>query len=365
MTSGWEDPITAGTNLVIPAINSPNFDLAAPLSSPSPSWAILINGQAYFFGLTVTGNIILAGSGGLFEYSGTPALGNPPVAYAAPSGVTQDPFGNALPWTNGGFVSVSGTTFAVLAVASLQLHMSGDIANPGVSESAGAVLSLHSGQAGTALNECLLTLNPSATVPFAALQGLLSISEWLELATAAVPAAVSGSAIVASDAAGFPVARPDSASSDTTVYNIGHATRFATTDQLVNSVVFATVCGTAPTIGAGTYRVRAVLMCQQGPNVAPNDYRLGFTGTVSQVRTDASFNSTTAGGQLVFTSTTTSNNGLLASAAFGANAIYKAEFDAIIVATSSGQLSIQAAMDAAGDTFTVLALSFFHLEPLT
>lgn len=322
---------------------------------PAPSQNIIRAQIIIISGGTVTG---------LFEYSGAPAAGNPPVAYASAPGTTTDPFGNPLPWTAGGFVVVSGTTFAVLATASLQFHMTGDIANPLVSEAAGAVLNLSSGQAGTALNECILTLAPSATIPFATLQGLLSISEWLKLVTGAAPAAVSGAALLFTDAAGFLRTLPDSASSDTTSYNIGHTTRFSTTDQLVNSVTFVNTCGTAPTVGSGTYRVRAVLMCQQGPNVVPNDYRLGFTGTISQVRMDASFNSTTAGGQLVFTDTTTSNNGLLATPSFGANAIYKAWFDGVIVTTSSGTLAIQAANDATGDTFTVLALSFFHLEPI-
>lgn len=47
---------------------------------------------------------------GIFEYASgtTPGLGNPPIAYMVPNGVTHDPFGNALP-ISGGVVSVSST----------------------------------------------------------------------------------------------------------------------------------------------------------------------------------------------------------------------------------------------------------------
>ena len=77
----------------------------------------------------------------------------------------------------------------------------------------------------------------------------------------------------------------------------------------------------------------------------------------------ARFVSTTAGGQLVFASPTTSNNGLLSTPAYAANAVYVAEFDAVIVTTSTGTLSVQAAADSnAAHTFKVLALSFTDFE---
>jgi hypothetical protein len=80
----------------------------------------------------------------------------------------------------------------------------------------------------------------------------------------------------------------------------------------------------------------------------------------------ARYVSTTAGGQSVFTTDTTSNNGLLSTgAAFGAGATWIGEIDGIIVTTSTGTLSIQAAEGTSGDSFTVSALSFFHLEPIT
>lgn len=60
---------------------------------------------------------------GLFEYSGAPVLGNPPIAYATAPGVTKDPVGNTLPVTSGGFVSSSSASgqFGVLQNAAFLL----------------------------------------------------------------------------------------------------------------------------------------------------------------------------------------------------------------------------------------------------
>jgi hypothetical protein len=94
---GWGNPVVGGTALRIPAINSPNFNLANPTASPSPSWAILQNGLAYFFGLilsggTITGPDYIINTSGAFFYSGTPALGNLLLSIAATGGT--DVYGN-------------------------------------------------------------------------------------------------------------------------------------------------------------------------------------------------------------------------------------------------------------------------------
>jgi hypothetical protein len=49
--------------------------------------------------------VIFGVDDGLFEYEGTPAAGNPPVAWAVPPGVTTDPYGNSLP-VSGGFATM-------------------------------------------------------------------------------------------------------------------------------------------------------------------------------------------------------------------------------------------------------------------
>jgi hypothetical protein len=49
---GFADPITSGNVLIIPAIQSPNFSIAA-----KTGWAIMQDGSAYFFDVTVAGTL--------------------------------------------------------------------------------------------------------------------------------------------------------------------------------------------------------------------------------------------------------------------------------------------------------------------
>jgi hypothetical protein len=94
-----EYPVVAQTALLVPAINSPNFDLQNPAASPTPSWAILQSGLAYFYGLTIEGGGTFTGPdyiinpAGAFFYNGTPAAGNLISSIAGSAG--NDQFGNA------------------------------------------------------------------------------------------------------------------------------------------------------------------------------------------------------------------------------------------------------------------------------
>jgi len=107
-----------GGNLAIPSIQSPNFNLSNPSSSPNPSWAILQSGIAYFVGLvlsggTITGPDYIINSAGIFIYSGVPALGNLVGSWASVAGV--DGFGNPYQKDltvyigNGGYVNVNSS----------------------------------------------------------------------------------------------------------------------------------------------------------------------------------------------------------------------------------------------------------------
>lgn len=94
---GWGNPVVGGAALRIPALTSPNFNLANPTASPNPSWAILANGLAYFFGVvlaggTITGPDYIINTAGIFFYSGTPALGNLIGSWTTSAGT--DAFGN-------------------------------------------------------------------------------------------------------------------------------------------------------------------------------------------------------------------------------------------------------------------------------
>jgi hypothetical protein len=95
-----ENPVVAASALRIPAITSPGFNLQNPDASPTPSWAILSSGLAYFFGLVLQGGGISGGTfiinnAGIFIYSGTPAGGNLIGSWTGAAG--DDDFGNPYP----------------------------------------------------------------------------------------------------------------------------------------------------------------------------------------------------------------------------------------------------------------------------
>jgi hypothetical protein len=115
---GWGNPVVGSTALRIPAINSPNFNLANPAASPTPSWAILQSGLAYFFGLTLTGGTItgpdyIINTSGIFFYSGTPALGNLTGSWTSAAGT--DAFGNSYQKD----LTVYGTGGSTISLANL------------------------------------------------------------------------------------------------------------------------------------------------------------------------------------------------------------------------------------------------------
>lgn len=95
---GFNNPLTGlNGSLIYPQIKSPNFDLAT-----ETGWAILKNGDAYFFNVVATGTItasefigtdFLITSAGIFFYAGTPAVGNLAMSWAETAG--SDAFGNA------------------------------------------------------------------------------------------------------------------------------------------------------------------------------------------------------------------------------------------------------------------------------
>lgn len=100
MSGGFSNPIVGGGGaLVYPSVHSPNFNVANPLASPSPSWAILKNGLAYLFGLIITGGTItgpdyIINPAGAFFYNGAPATGNMLASIAGAPGT--DAFGNVF-----------------------------------------------------------------------------------------------------------------------------------------------------------------------------------------------------------------------------------------------------------------------------
>jgi hypothetical protein len=128
LTMTPENPAFGGTALRIPAINSPNFNLQNPAASPQPSWAILQNGLAYFFGLTVTGGTItgpdyVINASGFFFYSGAPAAGA--LIYSIARSAGTDPYGN--PYYAGATSYFGSTSELLISGAALYFALAGTI----------------------------------------------------------------------------------------------------------------------------------------------------------------------------------------------------------------------------------------------
>lgn len=93
--AGFQHDIAGGDGaLRIAALQSPNFDLAA-----ETGWAIMRNGDAWFFNLTAAGavtstTVVVRGAGdGVFVYEGTPGPGTLILSIAPAAGT--DPYGNS------------------------------------------------------------------------------------------------------------------------------------------------------------------------------------------------------------------------------------------------------------------------------
>lgn len=111
--SGFTNSI-AGYNgeLTINQLVSSNFSIAG-----KTGWGILKNGNAYFFNVTASGNvtasavIVDGATGGVFVYSGVPALGNLIGSWAGASGI--DSVGNAYPaGLNVALGAIAGSTIS-------------------------------------------------------------------------------------------------------------------------------------------------------------------------------------------------------------------------------------------------------------
>jgi hypothetical protein len=129
--SGCSNPIIGGGGaLVYPSIHSPNFSIANPAASPSPSWAILKSGLAYFFGLvlsggTITGPDYIFDPTGLFFYSGTPGA---PIAPVSGSVNSPGSFSNLA----GPVVIPAGTYLVSWSVTLSGILAAGDANNCGI-----------------------------------------------------------------------------------------------------------------------------------------------------------------------------------------------------------------------------------------
>jgi hypothetical protein len=369
VSEGFKNPIVGGGGaLIYPSIHSPNYVLGVT------GWAIRKDGTAQFTGIvliggTFTGTNFIINSSGSFFYSGTPALGNL-IASITNAGGT-DAKGNIY---FGGITSYDPSftpkTVAQLFTGALQLGTSTQVAGTGgatagglsiFNPSIGAAVDLSSGGINAADLVAQLIAYSSSQNPQGGTLPEFNFNAPLAILSTATPGFTSNPGIVLwVNSSGYLQYRSAN-SGDTINYEGGHSTLRRSTDQLINSLVYADICGGNWGVGAGGYRVHAELTVLQGPNAAANNFRLGFTGTITSVRTKLI---EVQDGTNSFLATGSGNNTTLATHGFAAASTYSATLHGTIVTSSSGILSWQAQMSAAADTFTILALSDAHIEPI-
>jgi hypothetical protein len=450
MTDGFQNPVTAGTGLVIPAINSPNYVLAVS------GWAIRIDGTAQFTGLvliggTFTGLRFIINTSGAFFYSGTPATGNLSISIASAAGT--DGFTNpyqagvtvygsgagagkaaTLQVDTGGNPSLfmtSGKTeentaafltqnvdnigavneFLTLFLVGASVAASHDLVYMGVQSAAKDATFKAAGQLGyqnaagaqfglliwdstgvrifPVSNAALLlalTANVAAQTtvdirvtgdPFARLatdsNGKMvwgsgasatdtalsrSAANQLEtggsvlfdgIGTAVAPAV--GKAALQSDTSGF-LRYQTGLAGDNNLYELGEVHLFSTaTPQVLASTSFAIVTGLSCTVGLGTYRIDAELICTNGAVASQCDIRLGGTCVGSGRLNAVTLGS---GSTVIGVSSANATNASMASGLY-ANAItYVIRIRGHLTFSTAGTFELDAAFHTAGQTVTIV-----------
>lgn len=132
--AGFAHDIAGGNgNLIAASLQSPNFSL-----SGETGWAIMKNGDAYFFNITADGDITATefigtdfeiNSAGVFFYSGTPTLGNLLLSITNSSG-SNDGHGNAY---QAGVTVYNGS-------ANVQVHVNPTVDAPAIEMPTGAAI---------------------------------------------------------------------------------------------------------------------------------------------------------------------------------------------------------------------------------
>jgi hypothetical protein len=353
--------------------------------------------------------IVIYGSGliGLFQYSGTPGSGNPPILYSVPPGVSTDPYGNALPVTGGGIYSAVYSGGVPQAESGLQgggvlLYggaASGYFAAAGMSISGADKQSLVINSASIngvsdlfAFLELVTVVSPAvpyvlvgngstllvASVGPPATAAQAEIAGYLALKDQAAPASVAGWTepyATASGNLGFV------SGSDGNSYSTGSSRVNGTaTPQLINSAGNTTITGLTRAMAAGvTYRFRVMLTIANGAsNLATVKVNLNCSGGFSNTLT---INTTTViPAQMIFAptfaagsalasyqmaeQTNTNNFGNTTSAMGTVSGQYTMTIAGDVESAAGGTFAVQLAEGVAGDAFTV-EYATLDLEPIS
>jgi hypothetical protein len=264
--------------------------------------------------------VVYGANSGIFEYSGTPGPGNPPVAYMVPPGTTTDPYGNVLP-AQDSIVSVgAGGAYAALNGGQLLL------AGPHAMTSPSFLAESTSGAGIVLLNTGLSSALDTASV--------------LQLQSA-----VNGVALTVLDGA-------DGNTYDTETLRLD-AIGTQTISTTGNNVITGTSgSGLSCAVSARKYQVAGRVTWAQGTNAVAQVF--GFTGpTVSSMDIACDQWEQTGTGQQVFSGNITAIGGHISTAAPGAGIISAFLFAGELTFSAAGTFACVAAEGTGGDTFTV------------
>ena len=351
--------ILAGTSLAIAQIQSPDY------VPGTTGWCVFQNGDAEFNAGTFRGYII---SGSLFIYNGTPALGNPPVAWI--TSASTDPEGNSvqpgifLAELTGSGNARGGLMWNSIVGSEPLLALFPD-STVGFTDHSPFVTGqvFNRGAANEYLSLALGGGAGSGSVSPTMLE-LFSVS-----ADATLPAHItfyggaSGNEMADLSQSGLQIINQV----DTNTYRAGHQLLTAS-DTTINSTSPITVTGLSTNVGVGTYKVAGSLRVVAAGSGTTQAFRIQFNGTSTvlsacRIRTRSyheaagvSINAGTISGL----ASSGADTGAIAN-----SAVYSVDFEGIITVSTAGTFHVDGlqATSASDETFTVQALSWMELTP--
>lgn len=390
--AGFAHDVAGGNGvLIVSQIQSPNFSLAG-----QTGWAILKNGDAYFFNVTVKGTIVASvflgtdfeiDSSGAFFYNGTPAAGNLTASITSAGGtdshgnhyqagvtgyqvVPSGPFAgtHAVSLTKTSGVLLGGNWPAVTFTNETSAPYAPPFVGGQAAASGGAEVVLASGEDtsgdtqaylylasqhvvgetnGTASLQAGLTqVGPNGTLSVDDNHGTLILGQAL-LSTPANP----GNAAVFSDTNDYAAYV---AGLDGQKYNLGHTEVSADLGQVINSTSFSVVTNTTFNVEVTSYRLTYTVFYQGGQAAGAPVFRVqtspgGLVSFLVQQYRYTTFGSpaTIDAGQFLTLNTDMTGPTLLNGT------VQMLEVEVWLTFNATGTVSLIAAEGTNGDTFTI------------
>ena len=303
--------------------------------------------------------IIFGPGGGWFIYNGTPAAGNPPVAWGTQA--AKDPYGNTLPVSGGVFDQNSGF-IAGLLNGGIYLNAPGNYTQATLTAALGG-LDLQSpveSAADVPANLALLSkarnggLIPLVQVP----RGTQLEAPAVQIPGGAAPAAVAGEAVAYVPATGGgQLAYVDGSGAS---YDTGRATGISP-GQVVTATVLTALTGLSVQVGVGTYHFRGEI--QMKAQVAAGVWSVGLAGPAESALNYAFSYVSRAGVTATF-----NNQGAYNSALNGPNPMVASDYTIVVAGTvtttAAGSLELTGATTAGVDTWTIFSGSTFEAFPV-